>query len=344
MKKQLVPTLASKMNQVLNSQYPGVKGMAILKENTILYESYAEGTDKHTPHNVASVTKSVMSTLVGIAIDKGYIQDVKQPVLQYFEDYIATSNNDFRQVDTTNRKNITIEHLLTMTAHFAFALKSIESRPFEPLDRLRRQRDWVAFILKMMGEGRGRQNVPLGTFQYSTPAPHLLSAILNKTTGMSTLAFANKYLFEPIGMRTIEDKPMKAYDVDHTFGKKIDGWAKDPQGNHTGGWGLTLSTEDMLRLGQLYLNKGVYNGAQILSEEWVKATIEPKSKDYGYLWWLHQEQNIKAYAALGFGGNGVYVVPALKLVVAVTAELKYVKQSPWSLLYDHTIPYLQELP
>lgn len=363
MEKNIYNEKEKKLNHALRTQISNLKGVMVLKNNDLVYQ-YLDGKTKiDTPCNVASVTKSVMSALVGIAIDKGFIGSVKDKVLSYFPEYVPDTNklSLSEQMKWEMNQLVTIEHILTMTAPFAFSLKNLESRPMEPLDRIRRQKDWTGYILGMMGddtplgvdtkalEGTASEDLSASTepswaFQYTTAGPHLLSAIIKKTTGMSTLEFANKFLFGPIGMRTIEDKPMPSFSIDHVFAKKVTGWIKDPSDVHAGGFGLTLTLEDMLKLGQLYLNKGIHNGEQIISSEWVEATIQPHTSEYGYLWWLHKEQNIETYAAMGFGGNMICVIPELQVVIAAVAELKYTKQSPWTLLDDHLLPYLQELP
>ncbi len=177
-------------------------------------------------------------------------------------------------------ESITIRHLLTMTAPFAWKTRA-GSRGYEPLDRLRRQRDWVKYILNLMG-----RNGQPGSFQYNSLGPHLLSAIITRAAGMCAREFANERLFRPIGIREIPDHEMKSFDKDNVFGKNVTGWIKDPQGVTVGGWGLTITPRDMARFGFLYLNRGIWDNARIISETWIDESTAPNSNGYGYNWRL----------------------------------------------------------
>ena len=211
----------------------------------------------------------------------------------------------------------------------------MDSRPFEPLDRLRRQRDWSKYILDLMGSSSQS-----GRFQYSTPGAHLLSVIIGRATGRSAREFANEFLFGPLGMKIIPDQQMHSYKLEDIFGKNVKGWIKDPQGHNTGGWGLTLTPRDMARLGFLYLNGGLWEGRQVISENWIKESTATNENDYGYLWWLGEKAGVKFFAAFGYGGNMICCIPEQDLVVTATADLVSNAPESWLLVEKGILPAL----
>ncbi len=294
------------MEEMILSRYRHINSIIIAKSGSIVFEKYFNGYTSDDTHNVASVAKSFISALIGITIDKGYIKSIDQKVVDFFPNYGNKSDN-------TLKKSITLKHLLTMTA--PTLLKSSASGN-EALDRLRRQPDWCHFILDQLGKTRKPEK-----FYYSTSNTHLLSAIITLTTGLSAREFANINLFKPIGIKEIPKREMKSFAIDEVYGKNVLGWITDPQGNTTGGWGLTITPEDMARFGLLYLKKGLWEDRQIISENWIDLSTRSNSGDYGYLWWLIKEKDNNIHAALGTGGNGIWCIPEKDLVVAVTAKL-----------------------
>ncbi len=310
------------LDKALNAQYRSINGIVIARNGYIVFERYHDGFDADDTHPVASVTKSFTSALIGIAIDAGYIRGVDQIVLDFFPEYIPGASD-------IQKRAISIRHLLTMTAPFAW--KTGKGR--EPLDRLRRQRNWVKFILDMLG-----RNGQLGKFQYSSAASHLLSAIITRATGMCAREFANERLFRPLGMKPIPDHDMKSFLADNVFGENATGWIKDPQGNSIGGWGLCITPRDMARFGFLYLNLGTWDNNQIVSETWVNESTAPNSNGYGYQWWLKET----AYSASGYGGNHIFCVPGNDLVVAIASKLAGRSRDRWLLLNEYVLPAIKD--
>lgn len=199
----------------------------------------------------------------------------------------------------------------------------------EPLEELCTQQDWVQYTLNRIGQGG-----EIGPFKYSSAGAHVLSAIITSITGKSAREFANEYLFQPIGMREIPNYDMKAFGFDDLFGKDVKGWVYDPNGISTGGWGLTLTVRDMVKFGRLYLNEGTYDGKQILSKSWVKESTAMNSNQYGYLWWLREEEGIYSYCAMGDGGNMICCVPEKELVVAIASKIVPEVKDRWKLIYS----------
>lgn len=307
----------SELEQTITSEYSNINGIVIVRNGCLAYEKYFNGKGREDTHHVASVTKSVLSALIGIAIAKGSIKSVEQKVLDFFPEYILDAK----------KHDITLRHLLTMTVPYPF------EDWHEPLDILCQQQDWVQYTLDIMGE-KG----DVGTFKYSTAGAHLLSAILTRSTGKSARAFANEHLFSPLGMKEIPDYRMDAYGFDDLFGEKVKGWVHDPNGNSTGGWGLTLTTRDMARFGYLYLNNGVWGNNEVLPESWIRESTELTDNNYGYLWWLRQEDGFFTYAAIGDGGNMICCIPKMNMVVAITSEFMMNPRDRWFLIKEHIIP------
>lgn len=318
----------SNLESIIESEYGNINGIVIVKNGYIAYERYYHGYGPDDPQHMTSVTKSILSALIGIAIDAGYIQNVDRKVLDFFPEYLPNTPIGQKQA-------ITLRHLLTMTAPFPF------EEWHEPLDKLCMQPDWVKYTLDMLG-----QKGSIGTFKYSTAGAHLLSAIITRSTGKSAREFANEHLFKPIGMKVIPDHEMQSFGFEDLFGKNVTGWVKDPNGNSTGGWGLTLTPRDMARFGFLYLNRGLWINQQIISPDWTRESTAPHSEirigesiaKYGYLWWLREADRVLAYLALGDGGNIICCIPEKDLVVAIASEFMMNPRDRWALIKKYIIP------
>lgn len=296
----LLPEELTSIDKLVKTQYSNVRGLSILQNEKTVLETYYGRKTETDKFNVASVTKSILSLLIGIAIDNGQIRSVDEKVMDFFPEYDFKDNNRLRN-------QITIRNLLTMTTPFPFPNMR------EPLKRITMQQDWVEYALKIMGNG-GR----IGTFKYSTTGAHIISAILTKATGMSAREFANIHLFSSLLIDPIPDYQME-YDMDHIFGKKMKGWVSDPLGYSSGGWGLTLTLTEMAKIGQLCLQEGYINGKQVVSKEWIKESTTPLKKNYGYLWWLGD--NDYEYMAVGSGGSIIYINESKQVVIAIASTI-----------------------
>lgn len=189
--------------------------------------------------------------------------------------------------------------------------------------------DWTMASLDFLGGKKGITD----EFKYQTVCLHILTGILNKVTGITTVDFANKYLFEPIGVTIHQNyyaetaEEHKAFTMGKTPKEHI--WFCDPQGVGAAGYGLCLSAVDMAKIGQLCLEKGSCNGKQIVSSKWIEEMTKPHHKcceefqnmSYGYLWWLTDETS-GCYSAIGNSGNVIYVNPSRGIVIAVTSYFK----------------------
>nr|MCR4847016.1 beta-lactamase family protein [Eubacterium sp.] len=294
-----------RMEDAIAADYTNMVGMVIVKEGENVYENYYNDCTAESRIHVFSVTKSIVSILIGIAIDKGLIKSIDDKVLDYYPDYIVKRGEK-------TLPEIRIRDILTMTVPYKYK--------FNPYTKYFTSMDWVKFSLDKMG-GKGK----IGEFRYAPIiGPDVLSGILVKATGKSVLDFAKENLFEPLEINIEENITFHSKEEQMEFYKSTDmnGWVADPQGVNTAGWGLTISPVDMAKIGQLFLNKGEFNGEQIVSEKWVEESTTEHSRwkkmnlPYGYLWWIGEEGG---YAAMGDGGNIIYVNPDKNLVVAITS-------------------------
>lgn len=286
-----------------------MSGIVIMKDDKLVYEDYFNECHRDSRIHIYSVSKSVLSLLIGIAIDQGYIKDVQQKVLDFFPDYKVKKGNP-------TIHSITLEHLLTMIAPYTY------KSSFLTYIKYFMSRNWINFTLNRLG-GKGT----IGEFFY-TPliGPDLLTGILAKATGQSAFDFAQEHLFQPLGITVERSLILKSAKQQKEFNKATDisAWVCDDTGTNAGGWGLTLSTRDMAKIAQLNLNKGMWEGQRIVSEQWLYDSLSKHSEwkeaqlSYGYLWWVIDEvQGI--YAGLGDGGNTIYFNESKQLVVAISS-------------------------
>lgn len=296
----------AEMEAIVAADYSNMAGMVIMKEGKAVYEKYFCGCTEADRIHVFSVTKSILSILIGIALDKGYIHSVDQKVLEFYPEYTVKKGEKTIQ-------NVTIKDMLTMTAPYKY-----KSNPYT---KYFTSMDWVKFSLDVLG-GKGQ----IGEFRYAPiVGPDILSGILERAAGQSVFEFAKEYLFAPLGITVEKTITFHSKEEQMAFYKATDisCWVAGPTGVNTAGWGLTLSPMDMAKIGQLFLNGGVWNGNRIVSEKWVSDSTSEQSRwkqrdlPYGYLWWINEQDN--GYAAMGDGGNIIYVSPDKNMVVASTS-------------------------
>lgn len=296
---------AEELEQKINDEYGNTTGIVILKDGIVSYEKYFKGCTTDSRIHVYSVTKSVISVLIGIALDKGYIKNIEGRVLDYFPEYKVNGGED-------TIRNVTLKNMLTMTAPYKY-------RFFAPYVKYFTSSDWVKFALDLLG-GRGK----IGTFRYAPLiGPDILSGILVRATRQSVLDFAAENLFEPLGIKVENNLLFHNKEEQMAFNRSTDisGWVTDSTGINAAGWGLTLTPMDMAKIGQLYLNGGMWEDRQIVSQKWIdESTVEHsrwkrRNLPYGYLWWVNED----GYAAMGDGGNTIYINTKKKLVVSIAA-------------------------
>ena len=277
---QKVPTLGA------------VDSVMIIRNGYVVAEAYWHPFAQGMKHELMSASKSVISALVGIAIDKGYLKSIDQKVLDFFPE-VTVSNLD------ANKPVMTIRDLLTMTSGFDC---EIMQGITDPAGDLLTRPDATAF-----GLGWPMADAPGSTFHYCQINPYLLSAILTKSTGMDTLAFAKQYLFTPLGISDV-------------------GWNVSAEGVALGFVGLKLNTQDMAKIGYLFLNNGRWGNTQIVPADWVSQSTQTQVNNpwglpnfgYGYLWWTVETPSDHFYEAEGAYFQRITVASEKNLVVAVT--------------------------
>lgn len=308
-----------KMKKVLNNYSSkndvNITQIVAYKNDELMIEDYRYGFTRNDTMNVMSVTKSITSLLVGIAIDKGYIKSVEGYVIDYYKDFYTPKKGE------KTIYQVKIKHLLTMTAPY--------KGKSEPWTKVCTSDDWVLSVLDFLGGKKGITN----DFRYHTLGTQILLGIVNKASKMNVLDFANKYLFAPLGIEPRKNANCRSKEdqLKYLMNKGPHGkeWFMDPNNMPTAGWGLSLSAYEMAQIGLLVLNKGIYKGIRVVSENWIdemsKSYISIGEKfgnqDYGYLWWLpHRTSTI--IAAIGDGGNVIYIDRTKNIVVSVTGYFK----------------------
>ncbi len=295
--------MLSQMQDAIKQKQLNLHSLLVIRNGYLVSETYFGSYRPDMWHETYSCTKSFISTLVGIAMDKGYIDRLDHRVVEFFP------QRTFKNLDQ-RKEEMTLEDLLTMTSGLDWdddlSYREMNASP-----------DWVNFVLdKPMSQPPGSQ------FNYCSGCSHVLSAILQETTGMNTREFAEQNLFKPLGI-------------------SVDRWATDPKGIPIGGWGLQISPREMAKLGYLYLRHGQWDGKQIVSEKWVEIATKKQisvdsEMDYGYQWWMYP--SLDAYAALGYGGQTIFVIPASDLVIVTTATMNDDHDQIVQLIKQYIVP------
>ncbi|WP_271407341.1 serine hydrolase domain-containing protein [Tenacibaculum soleae] len=312
------------LEKKIQEDYTNIAGIIIMKNNDILFEKYFNDYKKNDTIHIASVTKSILSILIGIAIDKGFIKNTEQNVLDFFPKYVL------KKREKTIQK-VTIRHLLTMTAPFKF--KS------EPYTKVYSSEDWTKSVLDLLGG-----KILSEDFKYTTIGLQVLSGILTNATGKSTLDFASENLFSLLDIKIPENLRIHNKEEHFSFlkDKYVNGWVIDPKGTNTAGWGLTLTTRDMAKIGQLFLNKGKWNNIQIVSSKWINESTKKHSQlndlAYGYLWWIIDNKENNCFSAIGDGGNIIYVDQLKNTIIAITSQFMPRAKDRIELIKKYIIP------
>ena len=307
--------------QELHELVAGSKGnesnicqICLIRDGKVAYEDNWHGYKTEDAVNVNSVTKGVMSILTGIAMDKEAIHSLEQKVPEFFPGYQVKRGEKTIQ-------DVTIRHLITMTAPYKF--KS------EPWKKICTSKDWTLTTLDFLG---GRRGIT-GEFKYTTLGIQILAGIIESATGERLIDIANRDLFKPLGIpeHTIHGDSSKEDQFDFLMNKapRRNEWYSDPTGMVTAGWGICLSATDMAKIGPLVLQGGEYNGRRVVSEEYIADMVTPHQKlgerfgflSYGYMWYIPHEGR-EIYAAIGDGGNLIYVNREEGISVGVTGTFK----------------------
>ena len=279
-----------------------LQGLAVARNNVIVAEKYYNNANSEPDRDlhVMSVTKSISSTLIGIALYQGFINSVNQTVSDFLGAEVDTVNPALGQV--------TVEQLLTMRCGHDWHELGIESE----FNAFASAPDQLNYILN-----KPVIHTPGTVFNYSDGAAHLISVIITRATGMDASEFADQHLFGPMGL-----------------GERI--WYGDNRMFAYGGVGLCMGIHDMIKIGCLYLNDGNFNGRQIVPSTWIHTATSfhvstdnaiPFLTDYGYYWWLGNAHGHDFICANGYGGQFIFIVKELNLVVSSRSNYRNIDRS-----------------
>lgn len=265
----------------------------ISKRGEIVLEQYYNGKTRDSLSDVQSLTKGIMSMLIGIAIDKKYIENVDEPIGGYFPD-------ELKGLTDQKKKAITLRHLLNQTSGLSW-------KGYLEHDDWINSEDPVSFVLK-----KDLESEPGEKYNYNSGATHLLSVIISKATGKSTLDFANDFLFNALNIEVVD-------------------WKKRNKGYYDGsGLGLKMRPIDLMKIGQLLEKKGNWNGEQLISEQWVHHLFDEKEKSetawglsnskHGFCWYKSEFKGNSIDYGMGYGGQFIILIPSKELILVATHD------------------------
>ncbi|NAS10696.1 serine hydrolase domain-containing protein [Poritiphilus flavus] len=303
-----------------------ITSFAIVKNGYLVVDETFGNYNGNTPHTLQSVTKSITATLVGVAIEQGFIQSTEQKIISFFPEYSSIANMD------NHKRDLDLEDALTMRTGQAWTGEShLDALNRYPGDRMKYVLDY-----KM-------ETSPGKKWYYNSGIAILLGGLLQNASGMYTQEFAQKYLFDPMQISSAN-------------------WRWSHRGiPHTGG-GLFLKPKDMAKIGYLYLRNGNWKGKQLLPEWWVKkATTRHvtytediagiSQLSYGYMWWLmsldkkaRNQVSTEIFMAYGHWGQFIFIIPRYDMVVVFTnsSSASYAEElKPISLLFDYVLPAVE---
>jgi CubicO group peptidase (beta-lactamase class C family) len=285
--QQMNDTNLSQLDEFINQNLPHLQSLLIARHGKLVFEQYYHGGSKTEMHNMQSITKSITSALVGIALKMNYLKSLDQKIVDFFPEATADPSIDSRV------KNITINHLLTMSSGIVEENSGLDKddNPFKTA------------LQQQLKSDPGTQ------FNYSSLAAHVFTGILARATGESLYDFADKSLFQPLGIKKVI-------------------WYTDKNGMNLGCGSSLWQSQDLLKIGQLYLNKGKWNGIEIIPQEYVKQSGKTKiSGDfygvpvtYGYLWFTDTISDKNVFLARGYGGQYLMVIPDLDMTILCTSD------------------------
>ncbi len=316
------PELEELVSEIETGEYGRIHSLLVWHQDTLVLEEYFDKNDSETREIIYSATKSVTSAAIGIALEDGEIDSLDTPLLSFFPQY-ATINNDSEW-----KQAITVEDILKMSAGLSWdELSSNYGSEQNDATLLVRSSDWTKYMLdKEVVFEPGTQ------FVYSSGETMLLSGIIQTATGQTAEDYTAEHLLTPLGI------------TDWL-------WESGNDGLTNTGWGLHLRPSDMLKFGRLYLNNGAWEGEQIISEGWIQQSTQTQigvgdDFAYGYQWWRFDDSNqIVAdletndlYFAWGYGGQFIFVVPHLEMVIVTTAANFEDGAKIFPALPDHIFP------
>lgn len=330
-------------DSIATGGFGNLKAVIVSHHGEVVFEGYFRGTHADSLHQVHSVTKSVGSALIGIAHRQGKIE-LGQNLGQFFSGLYNMSQGALQ-----SKTGITVEQVLQQRHGIAWDEDSTDYRSqLNPAGQMINSVDWYQYVLT-----RPMDATPGTKFSYSTGVSTLMSRLVRVSTGLAPDVYATQELFAPLG---ISSTHWELYST-QGMGNGLTQW-RNPDGDVSLGFTLWLKARDMLKIGQLYLNGGEYNGKRILDESWIDASwtryTHPDNSSnftnpgsgYGYQWWATlltdlTGREFTGYYAAGWGHQYIFIVPELALIVVTTADnYDYAGPGLRTLLEDHVLPEL----
>jgi CubicO group peptidase (beta-lactamase class C family) len=324
--------ISEAVRKIESEEFGKIHSLIIIQNDEVKIEKYFQGWHRHRLHEIFSVTKSVASSLIGIAIEQGLIEGVDLKLIDLFPEYDRLENMDPR------KKMITLENLLTMTAGYKWNELSVPYKnndgswnPNNDIIKMHiNSNNFIKYVLDLP-----LKDDPGKIYNYNSGCSILLAGIIARKTRKSAEEYAAEYLFKPLGITQWK-------------------WLKSPEGTTDTGGGLSLHPADMAMFGYLYLKNGKVNGQQIVSEIWVnrstKGYVSTKTGEYGYQWWRFKKSSGKpnseiintSYYAVGIGNQTIFVMPKANMVVVSTADnLLHKGKNIYDLFFELIIPALK---
>lgn len=271
------------------AELPYTWSFLVIRDDALVFERYFHGSARKHSNNVHSASKSIWGAALGIAIDQGRIPSADTTIASILPSRYVT-------VMSPETRTVTVRDLLTMTSGSQWTENATETE-------IQQTPDWIAATLRLP-----RAAAPGTLFNYSTGDTHLSSAVLASATGTTACEFVHRHLLAPMGIF-----------AEH--------WGRDPQGYFSGGYNFYVTPRELAKFGLLYLHDGRWNGEQLVPAAWVKASMTPQVDagapyGYGYDFWLREIAGHHVAMAWGFGGQMVYIVKDLDLVVVMTTNTR----------------------
>ncbi|MNK64989.1 6-aminohexanoate-dimer hydrolase [compost metagenome] len=309
------PASLDEADTTILRKYPRMHSFLVVRRGKLIYEKYYNGHQIASLNDLRSATKSFMSVLIGIATQRGEMLDLDSPIWKLVSKYAPHRPDPLWGT-------ITLRHLLTMTSGLYWETGSKLGERF--IHRFHKSRSLARFILRLPV-----QEERLGTFQYRSTDSHMLSVLLTEMTGFSAFSYAQSHLFGHLG-------------IHHA------GWSASAEGHTMGHIGLSLTSRDMAKFGQMCLNGGLWEGTRVVSEEWLQQSFAPQSEPYfgygryGYQWWSGTEDGVHFTYAHGHGGQQIILIPSLDAAVVFTADSAVSRwRNPRQLLLNCVIPAMR---
>lgn len=307
------PAKLEELKEYISKELPHIRSFLISRNGYLVFEEYFQGYTRNDYHDIYSVTKNIISALIGIALKEGSIRSLDQRISDFFPEFF---NDD---IDPRVR-SITIRHLLTMTSGYDCEDKGC-------YESWVKHENPIKFLLKsQLSSSPGEKII------YSSPASHILSGIITKATGRSALEFGDQYLFKPLSI----SKPF---------------WPADQQGNHFGCGSSSYRPRDLLKFGNLYLRKGLWKDNQIIlasyieesTKEQIRGQLWGHERGYGYLWYIGALAGHSTYNASGFGGQFLYVIPDLDLVIVCLSNADQQHPENYAVIEKFVLPSISSV-